>query len=686
MASRTNAKPTRIARIDGPEPQEICSRNQAEDTMPISDHFAESSAEAGRYRSLVDAITDYAIYMLDPSGHVASWNRGAKRFKGYDEAEILGRHFAIFYTEEDQRDGLPARALEVAARTGTFEGEGWRARKDGSRFWAHVVIDPIRDDAGALVGFAKVTRDLSERQEARDALRRSEDQFRLLVQSVADYAIYLLDANGFVSSWNMGAERIKGYAPDEVIGRHFSLFFTEEDRAKGEPDRALAAAAMDGRFEKEAWRVRKNGDVFLANVVISPVRDDNGTLVGFAKVTRDMTAAKRAQLDLDRAREALLLAQKMEAVGQLTGGIAHDFNVIFRAILGGLETAYRSMPEDPDIVPHVENAMQAARRGRSLTQRMLALAERQELAPERVELPVLLQGMADLLQRTLGPSIAVEFRFPSALGAAHVDPNQLALVIVTLLRNARDAMPDGGTIVIAAHEAGAAPDQAVIAAPRRFIRLSVIDPGDGMDEDTVARATEPFFTTRGVGKGTGLGLSMAQSFAEQSGGQFVISSKSGEGTIAELWLPMAEEFAAGEHADRSRTDLAEIGDPLDQRAAGAGPLVILAVDDDRLGLMNTTSVLNKLGHRVYTALAGQQALDVLRREAGINLVIIDHALPDMTGAELADAVRLDFPLLPIIFATPLADACVQQVAKPFRDGDLSRAIARIAPANMRAMR
>src|ERR1700722_16493740 len=177
--------------------------------MPISVQLAESSAEAGRYQRLVDAITDYAIYMLDPSGHVARWNRGGKRFKGYDEGEILGRNFAVFYTEEDQRDGLPARALEVAARTGTFEGEGWRARKDGSRFWAHVVIDPIRDDAGALVGFAKVTRDLSERQAAKDALRRSEDQFRLLVQSVADYAIYLLDANGLVSSWNMGAERIK---------------------------------------------------------------------------------------------------------------------------------------------------------------------------------------------------------------------------------------------------------------------------------------------------------------------------------------------------------------------------------------------------------------------------------------------------------------------------------------------
>src|ERR1700761_19343 len=596
---------------------------QAEDAMPGSDYFADASTEVPRYARVVDAITDYAIYMLAPSGPIASWNRGARRFKGYEEAEIVGRHFAIFYTEEDQRQGLPAHALEVADRTGTFEGEGWRARKDGSRFWAHVVIDPIRDDAGGLLGFAKITRDLTERKAARDALRRTEDQFRMLVQSVADYAIYLLDAKGFVSSWNMGAERIKGYAPAEVIGRHFSLFFTEDDRAKGEPDRALATAARDGRFEIEAWRVRKNGHVFLANVVITPVRDDSGTLIGFAKVTRDMTAAKRAQLELDRAREALLHAQRREAVGQLTGGIAHDFNVIFRSILGGLETASRSMPEDPDIVPHVESAMLAARRGRTLTLRMLALAERQELMPEQVDLPVLLHGMSGLLQRTLGPSITIEFRFPGALPMILVDPNQLALVILNLLRNARDAMPDGGNIVIAAHDAAIAPDQPVTAKPRRFVRLAVCDPGDGMDEETAAPATKPFFTTKGGGKGPGLGLSMAQTFAEQSGGRFVISSRPGEGTVAELWLPTLDEPVQEEEVDRFQPGATGGTDPFGLQPAA--PMVVLAVDDDRLGLMNTTAMLNQLGHRVFTALAGQQALDLLRREAGINLVIIDHA-------------------------------------------------------------
>jgi PAS domain S-box-containing protein len=658
-------------------PKDCSQPKQRGDVMTVAERYAASQTEAGRYQLLVQAITDYAIYMLDPTGIITSWNRGARRFKGYEEAEVLGKHFSIFYSEEDQRDGLPDRALAEAVRCGSFESEGWRVRKGDIRFWAQVVIDPIRDEMGELVGFAKITRDLSERQAAKNALRQTEDQFRLLVQSVTDHVIYLLDPAGLVSSWNATAQRISGYSPDEVIGRHFSMFFTEEGRGKGEPARALEIAAQDGRFQKEGWRVRKNGDVFLVDAVISPVRDDNGAIIGFANVARDMTAAKQVQLDLDRAREALLLAQRIEAVGQLTGGVAHDFNTIFRAILDGLETAQRSMPEDPDIVPYVESAMQSARRGRSLTQRMLALAERQELMPERVDLPGLLRGMADLLQRTLGPSIVVELRFPSTLSAIYVDPNQLALVVVNLLRNARDAMSDGGTIIVAGYEDSARSNQGGDVSSHRFVCLSVADRGDGMDQETLARATEPFFTTKGVGKGTGLGLSMAQSFAAQSGGQFVIRSQKGKGTVAELWLPVAADAPPN-----SAFDLARAPERVHQPEFISRPLVILAVDEDRLVLMNTSATLNKLGHRVYTALSGQQGLDVLRRENGINLVIIDHALPDMTGADLAEAIKTDWPSMSIIFATPLAD--VQQVAKPLRDGDLSQAIARVASVNKRA--
>src|SRR5580704_12911139 len=242
-----------------------------------------------RYRLLVDSITDYAIYMLNPDGVVTSWNAGAERFKGYKASEIIGQNFSRFYTDEDRAAGLPRHGLQTAAAEGRFENEGWRVRKDGTRFWAHVILDPIRHPSGELIGFAKITRDLTERKLAADALRRSEEQFRLLVRGVTDYAIYLLDPTGRVTNWNLGAQRIKGYLPEEIIGEHFSTFYTDEDRANGMPEASLAAAKRDGRFEMEGWRVRKDGTRFWAHVVIDAIPDADGEVLGYAKITRDVT-------------------------------------------------------------------------------------------------------------------------------------------------------------------------------------------------------------------------------------------------------------------------------------------------------------------------------------------------------------------------------------------------------------
>jgi PAS domain S-box-containing protein len=256
----------------------------------MSDNQSKTNAiEEMRFRLLIDAVVDYAIYMIDPDGIITSWNAGAKRFKGYEEKEILGQHFSRFYTEEDRSAGLPQRALDTAIREGRFEGEGWRVRKDGTHFWCHVVIDPIRDPAGNLLGFAKITRDLTDRKMAEETLKQSEQQFRLLVQSVTDYAIYMLAPDGRLTNWNQGAQRIKGYRPEEVIGQHFSLFYTPEDREAGEPQRALETAMREGRFENRAWRVRKDGTRFFAHVVVDPIWGDTGTLLGFAKITRDIT-------------------------------------------------------------------------------------------------------------------------------------------------------------------------------------------------------------------------------------------------------------------------------------------------------------------------------------------------------------------------------------------------------------
>jgi PAS domain S-box-containing protein len=634
------------------------------------ERFEASQSDEGRYRMLIDAVTDYAIFMLDLDGTVTSWNPGARRFKGYEESEILGENFSRFYTDEDRKTGLPQRALQTAMRDGKFESEGWRVRKDGTKFWAYVVIDPIRDSSGKLVGFAKITRDLTERMQAEAELRESQQQFRLLIQGVTDYAIYMLSPEGNVASWNPGAQKIKGYTPEEIIGQHFSRFYTEEDRRAGLPQKALEIAARDGRFEKEGLRIRKDGTKFCANVVIDPIRDSNGTLIGFAKVTRDITERINTARALDETREALVQSQKMEAIGHLTGGVAHDFNNLLMAIQGSLELLQRRLPkDDPKVARLLDNALQGAQRGTALTQRMLAFARRQELKLVAFDVPELVRGMTALLQSSLGSSVQIETHFPLKLPKIHADPNQLELAILNLAMNARDAMPKGGSIVIGARErtVGNEPD----LKSGYYLCVSVTDTGMGMDEETLRRAMEPFFTTKGVGKGTGLGLPMVHGMAEQSGGKLILKSKLGDGTTAELYLPIA------------RPDAASAPEEAAPRAAASlhRKLVILTVDDDPLVALNTSALLEELGHKVYSASSGMRALEILCREESIDLLITDQVMPGMTGAELASKIRAEKPELPVILATgyaelPLGEAeGIPRLAKPFRQQDLVEAIA-----------
>ncbi|NEH46039.1 hybrid sensor histidine kinase/response regulator [Rhizobium leguminosarum] len=641
--------------------------------MEVLNRHDTSLDEEGRFRLLVDAITDYAIYMLNPEGIVTSWNTGAQRFKGYKPPEILGEHFSRFYLEEDRAAGLPARALATAAEHGRFEGEGWRQRKDGSRFWAHVIIDPIRRPSGQLIGYAKITRDLTERRAAEQAIRQSEEQFRRLVQGVSDYAIYMLDPTGNVSSWNFGAERIKGYRPQEIIGTHFSTFYTAEDREAGLPETALGIARAEGRFEREGWRVRKDGTRFWASVVIDAIRDEEGHVLGFAKITRDITEKMETQRALEQAREELFQSQKMEAIGQLTGGIAHDFNNLLMAVLGSLEILKKRMPQDLSLISLVDNAMQGAQRGAALTQRMLAFSRRQELHMEPIDVSGLVRGMMDMLSRSLGPLTVIETSFPVRLPTILTDPNQLEMAILNLVVNARDAMPSGGRIVLRASEESL-PSGKIPLPPGRYVRIAVIDEGEGMDAKTLEQAITPFFTTKGVGKGTGLGLSMVQGLASQSGGRLMMKSSLGEGTTVELWFPVASvEQTTEAAADRPR-----------QEENATPRLRIVAVDDDGLVLMNTTLMLEDLGHTVFEAMAGPEALDILRKEQ-VDLVICDHAMPRMTGAQLAQAIRSEWPDMPIILATGYAEipegagiVDLPRLGKPFSQAQLAEAISRIA--------
>jgi PAS domain S-box-containing protein len=258
-------------------------------TRPSSPSLARIANDPLRFQILIDAVVDHAIFMLDADGTIMSWNPGAERINGYTSGEVLGTPIERLFTPEDLRRGVPAKGLEVARREGRYETEGWRVRKDGSHYWAMAVVEAIRDDAGRVIGFAKITRDITERRAAQQALAESERRFRLLVNAVVDYAIYMLDPRGNVAAWNAGAERIKGYTAQEIIGRHFSRFYTEEDRREGLPQRALEIARRDGKFEAEGWRLRKDGTRFWAEVVIDTVRDETGALVGFAKITRDLT-------------------------------------------------------------------------------------------------------------------------------------------------------------------------------------------------------------------------------------------------------------------------------------------------------------------------------------------------------------------------------------------------------------
>ena len=626
------------------------------------------ASEEARFRLLVESITDYAIYMLDPDGIVTSWNAGAERFKGYTAAEIIGKPFSIFYTPEDRDAGKPERALKTAASEGRFESEGWRLKKDGSRFWSHAVIDPIRAPSGALVGYANITRDLTERKRTEATLRSSEEQFRILVQGVTDYAIFMLDTEGRVASWNPGAERIKGYRPDEIIGQYFGRFYPEVDRERGEPQRSLQIARETGRFEKEGWRVRKDGTLFRAHVVIDRITDEFGTIVGYAKVTRDITERDEAQRSLEEAREALFHAQKLEAVGQLTGGVAHDFNNLLAVVLGSLELLRKRLPPDTQLSTLLENATRAANRGASLTQRMLAFARKQDLQMKPIDAGRLVADMREMLQRALGSTVVVETRLAAALPRAYSDANQLETALLNLAVNARDAMPDGGQLVIATREDWLVPSDGSEAA--HFVCISVADEGVGMDEETLAKAAEPFFTTKGIGKGTGLGLSMVQGFAEQTGGRLVLKSQKGKGTVAEVWLPVTEDLL---QPDTTTGEASQ---------AGAGPqsLRVLAVDDDPLVLMNTAAMLEDLGHSVTEAVSGQDALKLMREGETFDLVVTDHSMPRMTGMELAKAIRQEWPQVPIIMATGYAELPEGNVlnlptlSKPFDQHQLERAV------------
>lgn len=624
-------------------------------------------SEAERYQLLVSAIKDYAIYMLDPEGYITSWNAGAERFKGYTADEIIGQHFSVFMTPEDRAKGIPQKALRTAAEKGEFEAEGWRVRKDGSQFWAHVIVDPIRSPSGELLGFAKITRDVTDKKKAQEALRESEQRFRLLVQGVTDYALYMLTPEGIVSNWNSGAERLKGYKENEIVGSHFSRFYTEEDVKKGLPERALRIAAETGRFENEGWRVRKDGQRFMAHVIIDAIQDETGKLIGFAKITRDVTEKKQAEEALSRANAALFQAQKMDAIGKLTGGIAHDFNNLLSVVSSGLDVLLMQQ-ENTSQTKMLESMQRAVLRGRTLTQQLLSFARQQPLVAEKHDINKLIEGFEGIFRRVGNPSlIRFNINLGNHLKRTLVDAARFESTLLNLIVNARDAMPQGGSITISTELVTLKANDIGNLPAGSYIKVAVADTGVGMSKETASRAFEPFFTTKEMGKGTGLGLSQVYGFIMQSGGEVELKSVIGKGTTVSLYLPaLSDEEENAPLATREKVK--------DK---------VLVVDDEADVMLATAELFRSLGYEVVTASRGRDALEILQRRQDIEILFADVMMTKgMSGIVLARAARQILPDLKIILssgypmpAIKAAHGNIEEfsfISKPYRLAELAR--------------
>ena len=515
---------------------------------------------------------------------------------------------------------------------------------------------------------------------------QSEDvQYRRLVNAITDYAIYMLDTNGMVTSWNPGAQRLKGYAADEIIGQHFSRFYTEAEQQEGVPGQNLEAAVRDGRWETEGWRLRKDGSRFWAHVLIEPMRDDDGKLVGFAKITRDRTERRETQKALEQTRQALFQSQKMEAVGQLTGGVAHDFNNLLTVIIGGVDTTLRSIEPNPRAERALGMAKLAAERAANLTSRLLAFSRRQPLQPVASDLNVLVRRMTELLHHSLGERIELEGVLYPRLWPVEVDQNQLESAVLNLAVNARDAMPGGGKLTIETantylDESYQETDTEVI--PGQYVLLSVTDTGHGMPKDILARAFEPFYTTKETGKGTGLGLSMVYGFVKQSGGHVTIYSEVGEGTCVKLYFP---RYVG---PDAPAKDVGESSSP----AASKGEVVLVVEDNDAVRAYAIMS-LTELGYKVLETADAERALPILRSDERIDLLLTDVVLPGRSGRSLADEAVEIRPGLKVLYTTGYSrnaivhqgrlDPGVELLSKPFTFDQLAARVRRVLDAPVR---
>lgn len=532
-------------------------------------------------------------------------------------------------------------------------------------------------------------RALNEGLEQRVAKRTRDlvaanEHFRLLVEGVVDYAIYRLDPDGIVTSWNAGAERIKGYAAEEIIGRHFSVFFTAEDKAAGAPARVLETARKEGRFETQGVRVRKNGSRFRADVVVNALHSAEGEFIGFAKITRDITERIESQSKLQRVQEQLAQAQKMEALGQLTGGMAHDFNNMLAVISGAFQLSSRAIGrgDSEKAKQFLASGLEGAGRAAELIKRLLAFARKQPLAPKPLDANALVRNMSEILRRTLGEQVELETVLAGGLWVVNTDQNQLENALVNLATNARDAMPEGGKLTIETSNAYlddryASAHAEILAG--QYVLIAVTDTGTGMSADQIAKAFEPFYTTKGPTGGSGLGLAQVYGFAKQSGGHARIYSEPGRGTTVKLYLPRVD--AVAEPSDRKAPEEAPLGTP--------HQIVLIVEDEPRVRELSAAG-LRELGYSVLEADGGAAALALLDARPDIALLFTDVVMPNMDGRRLADEALRRRPDLKVLFTTGFTknaivhggvlDAGANFIAKPFTLDDLARKVREVLMA------
>jgi PAS domain S-box-containing protein len=522
------------------------------DNMPDRSH--DSAHDLGKrnehFHMLVEGVSEYAIYMLDATGRIMTWNSGAQRIKGYTQSEILGQPFSLFFTPEDIEGGKPARILEIAAREGAYQEEGWRVRKDGSRFWANALITALYDEAGELRGFGKVTRDMSGWRAAQEALRLNEERFRLLIEGVKDYAIFMLDTTGYIITWNSGAQLIKGYAADEIIGQHFSIFYPPEDVHNGKPESELRIATLEGKYEEEGWRVRKDGSRFWANVLITALFDQHGELRGFGKVTRDMTERKLAEEQQEQlwAQERQLILEREERArmesamrqrDMFLAVLAHELRTPLTSLLGNAQLLLRRGRHDHTLTErdqrHVEVIVSQSERLNEMVSLQLDISRLHtgQLLVERQ--PVDVAAVVRLVVEEVLPMVTmhtVTYHGPDAPVLVEGDRLRLFQVLQNLVQNAIKYSPAGGTV------------QLTVEARDTTAQIAVKDEGIGIPQAELPRLFQRFYRATNVDAqrigGLGVGLYVVKELVTLHGGTVEVESEEGQGSTFIITLPLLQ--------------------------------------------------------------------------------------------------------------------------------------------------